>query len=41
MCGGISRAGTSIGVLRSVGSSTVNAGMMRIRFEAWGLKKDT
>jgi len=30
--------GTSMGVLRSVGSSTVRVGTMRIRFEVWGLK---
>ena len=34
----MSRAGTVIGVLRSVGSSTVRVGMMRIRFEVWGWK---
>ena len=35
-CGGISRVGTSNGKLRNVGSSAVNVGMDRIRFELCG-----
>jgi hypothetical protein len=36
MWGGISAIGTSNGKARSVGRSTVNVGMVRIRFELWG-----
>ena len=37
MCGNTSARGTSIGKARNVGSSTVNVGIARIRFELCGL----
>lgn len=37
-CGGISHGGTSNGKLRSVGNSTVEVGMIRIRFVFCGWK---
>ena len=38
-CGSTSHGGTERGIRRTSGSSTVNAGIMRIRFRVLGLKK--